>query len=318
LRLPSKRSALHIAKIVFAVAVTIAIVVALVRQWGDVRAAIAAARPRWGYIALSCLLVLGTYALLIEAWLVLLTAWEPTKRIGFRESARIWTVSNLGRYIPGKVWALGSMAVMVQGYGISGIAAVGSALLNQLINTLAGFVILAATGATVLHVPPAGTIAIAALGAGLLLTPQILPWLGRIATRLTKRDIPIPRLPHRAIWLAALVHAASWIVYGIAFRTLAAGLLGHSPGAPGLYIAVFTGSYLVGFLTLIAPGGVGVREVIMGAALQRAGFAPGEAILLVVASRIWLTVLEIVPAVLFLSHRWVRQRRSDGSIEITH
>jgi hypothetical protein len=55
----------------------------------------------------------------------------------------------------------------------------------------------------------------------------------------------------------------------------------------------------------------------MFAALRQAGFAPGEATLLVVASRIWLTVLEIIPAVLFLAHRWVRPRRSDGPIEST-
>ena len=42
-----------------------------------------------------------------------------------------------------------------------------------------------------------------------------------------------------------------------------------------------------------------------------------QAVLLVVASRVWLTILEILPAVLFLAHRWVRRQRPHGSTEIT-
>ena len=44
----------------------------------------------------------------------------------------------------------------------------------------------------------------------------------------------------------------------------------------------------------------------MAAGLQRAGFPTGPAYLVVVASRLWLTVLEIVPAVLFIGHGWMR------------
>ena len=50
-----------------------------------------------------------------------------------------------------------------------------------------------------------------------------------------------------------------------------------------------------------APGGIGVREVSMHALLVGAALAtPAEATLLVVASRLWLTVLEILPGALLL------------------
>ena len=314
---PQRATALRIVKIAFGGAVAAFVAYALITQWGELTTAAAAARPRWSLLALSALLVLANYALLIGAWRVVLGGWEGRMRIGYWESARIWTISNLGRYVPGKVWAMGSMALMVQEHGISGVAAVGSSILIMLINTVAGFVVLAATGAPVLHVPTAGTVAIIAIGAGVLLSPQLLPWLGGVAAKLTKREIAIPRLPHRAIWIAALISAASWVVYGLAFRVLVGGVLGRAPGALGFYVAVFTGSYLIGFLALIVPGGIGVREVVMGTALRQAGFTTGEAVLLVVASRVWLTILEILPALLFLAHRWVRGQRPHGSTEIT-
>jgi hypothetical protein len=318
------RRLLQIAKIAFAIAVVVAVAYALVREWKPVTAAMHNAHPRWAILALSCAIVLVNYALLVQAWRTVLAGWEggesrgqPTSMLGFWESARIWSISNLGRYVPGKVWQMGSMAVMAQERGVSGLSAAGAAVIVTLINTVAGFVVLALTGAGVLHVPPLGTAVIALIGIALLLIPQLLPWLGALASRITRRTISVGRIPHRAIWLATLISAMSWVVYGIAYRVLALGTLGHATGATATYIAVFTGSYLAGFLALIVPGGVGVREIVMFAALRQAGFAPGEATLLVVASRIWLTVLEIIPAVLFLAHRWVRPRRSDGPIEST-
>jgi uncharacterized membrane protein YbhN (UPF0104 family) len=94
----------------------------------------------------------------------------------------------------------------------------------------------------------------------------------------------------------------------LAFRELAAGVLGSAPGALSLYVAVFTSSYLLGFLALFAPGGVGVREVAMATALARAGVDVASAAILVVTSRLWLTVLEVVPALVFLAHLGVRHQ----------
>jgi uncharacterized membrane protein YbhN (UPF0104 family) len=307
---------LRAAKIAFAIAVAIFIAAAIATQWSALREAAASAHPRWGYIALSCALVLANYALLIQAWRVLLLGWGGS--LGFWESARIWTISNLGKYLPGKVWVIGSAAVMVQARGISAAAAVGASVLGQLINILAGFVVLAATGAGVLRVPTAGVVAIAVLGGAGLHAPPVLPRLGRIAARVARRDIVIPRMPHSAIWIAAAISVASWVLYGVAFRLLTLGVLSSAQGAPGLYVAIYTSSYLAGFLALIAPGGVGVREVVMATALKGAGFGTGDAILLVVASRIWLTLLEIAPALVFLLIRPMREKpggATDGSTE---
>ncbi len=291
-------AALRAAKIAFAVAVAVFVVAAIVSQWGALREAAASARPRWGYIALSCAVVLATYALQIEGWRILLRGWGGT--LGYWQSARIWTVSNLGRYVPGKVWAIGSLAVMAQARGVSGAVAVGASLAMQLIYTVAGFVVLAATGARILELPPVAIAAIVAVGAAILAAPRFLPWLGRLAGRVAGREIAIPRMPHSAIWLAAAISVAAWALYGIAFQLLTLGVLPTAPGSPGLYMAIYTSSYLAGFLALIAPGGVGVREVVMAGALKGAGFGTGEAILLVVASRVWLTILEILPALCFL------------------
>jgi glycosyltransferase 2 family protein len=114
-------------------------------------------------------------------------------------------------------------------------------------------------------------------------------------------------LAHRVLLSAAVLTCVAWVMYGIAFWLFTKGVLGTAPGALRNYVAVFAGSYLIGFLAIFSPAGVGVREGAMGIALQRAGFAAGPAYLLVVASRLWLTALEVIPPLIFLA--FVRRRR---------
>ena len=103
------------------------------------------------------------------------------------------------------------------------------------------------------------------------------------------------------------------LLFGLAFHALGIGLLRHATGDAADSVAVFTLSYLAGFLALIAPGGIGVREGVMALLLTRAGIAtPSEATWLVVASRLWLTVLEILPGAALLAVS-PRRRSSDPS-----
>ena len=103
----------------------------------------------------------------------------------------------------------------------------------------------------------------------------------------------------------------AWLLYGFAFALLAKSLFPEvelTAGAVSGFIAAFTGSYLAGYLALFAPGGVGVRESTLLIALMAAGpLSAPQAAVLAIASRLWLTVLEIVPGLAFIAvHRFGR------------
>jgi len=279
----------------------------LAGEWGEVQRAAASLTPRWSLIVASCVMVLIVYAILIEVWRIVLTGWGAHLR--YRDAARIWIISNLGKYVPGKVWQFGAMMMMAQQRGVSGVAAGGSAILTTLTATVVGFAVVAITGSRVLPIPTAGLVAIWIVGAALLVLPTLLPRLGTLATRLTGRSIVLPPLAPSVMLRIIAGTAVSWCVYGLAFQLLALGLLGHARGSPLIYIAVFTGSYLLGFIAVFAPGGLVVREGAMFAALVKFGFDPGPAVVLAVASRLWLTVLDILPALVFLLVRPLHGRR---------
>ena len=306
----ARRPLLVAAQVALAAAVIWFAVDRLRGQWGDVAATAAGLEPRWGIVLASCVVVLLTYAVLIQTWRVVVGGWG--ERLGYMDAARIWTISNLGRYLPGKVWQLGAMAYMAEQRGVSGVVAAGSALVVTIVNLVAGFVVAALTGAGLLGFSTLGIVLIVVAAAGVLLAPSAIPSLVRLAARLLKRDASsIPTLPARSLWFAVAASALAWVMYGIAFRLLTLGVLGSAPGATSLYVAVFTGSYVLGFIVLIAPAGVGVREVSMGAALANAGYVVASATVLVIVSRLWLTVLEIIPALAFLAYGAVRATRSN-------
>jgi hypothetical protein len=274
-------------------------------QWSAVQTRAGSLRPAWGLVAASTVIVLATYALLIHAWRTLVGAWGGP--LGFGTATRIWTISNLGRYLPGKVWSIAAMGLLARQAGVPAGAASGAAVAGTLVNIAAGFAVLLLSSSRVLRAlaPGAESLAVAVAAAaavGLLALPFVLGPAMRVASRLLKRDVPVREAPRAVLWLVVLANVAAWVGYGVAFGVLAAALAPASAGNWVGYLAVFTGSYLVGYLALFAPGGIGFREYAMVSSLTALGLAsPVDAWLLAAASRLWLTVLEVAPGVLFLA-----------------
>lgn len=207
------------------------------------------------------------------------------------------------------------MAVMAQRRGVSPLAAAGSSIIINLVNLLAGFGVVAVTGAEFFEQRTAAVTLAGALAVALLLAPRLLPPLGRLASALLRRPVDVPRLPDRAIWLAAIGCLVAWILYGVAFRIFVAGVLGEAPGGTAAYIAAFTGSYLLGYIAVFAPGGLGPREWSLVTALGRLGLAAsGLAGIIALSSRVWLTVLEVLPGVVLLALDWARGARPPSTV----
>ena len=299
------------------VALVIAIVWFAVRalrsQWKHSSAALEQIHPSWAWVAVSGIIFLSTYCVLLETWREVLRIWGSP--LGFVSAARIWTVSNLGRYVPGKLWQIGAMAMMAEREKVSPIAATGSSILNVVVNLVAGFVVVAVLGWPLLDLPAirggrALAIAFVVVGATVLATlPRALPAFVRILNRLTGRDIKIVAFPAMAIVVSVIGNLIAWIAYGAAFATFARGVIGTAYGPLTAYIAVYALSYLVGYLVLFLPSGIGARELAMVALLPAAHLAdPAEAAVLAVTSRLWLTVLEIAPGALFLTSDALRRR----------
>ena len=274
----------------------------LADQWTELSAIPWTTNLSFTRLAASACAVLASYCVLIWTWQRMVRAWGEQLR--FADAARIWFVSNLGRYVPGKVWQIGAMGVMAQRVGVSPVAAVGSSLVISIVNVLAGVAVAALLGSGSVDAPWWAVPMALAVAAGLVAAPWILPRAAAVASALLRRDIRIPPLPHSAVWIAAAGCSVAWLLYGLAFRWLHIALIGHATGDLAGSTSAFTLSYLAGFLFLPSPGGFGVREEVLRRLLAQVGIATGgEAWLVVLGSRLWLTILEVLPGVFFLLFR---------------
>jgi uncharacterized membrane protein YbhN (UPF0104 family) len=257
-----------------------------------------------GWIATSILVVFAAYALLIEAWRrVVLSMGE---RLPFFPAARIWFLASLGKYVPGKVWAVAGAAVLAQRAGVDPSAAVAGALILQALAVASGATAVAVTAREAFQalgpgLVPIGLAVVAVSVAGIFILGS-QPLLDRIGRQLPA-SFPRLRATSPTVLIAAFcANLIAWAGYGLALVFLARGLLPDIPLSWPQAIGVFTCSYLVGFIALFAPGGLGPRESVFLLLLAgQIGFKPAAALAL--ASRLLLTATEVLPAVPLLLRR---------------
>jgi hypothetical protein len=257
-------------------------------------------QPVW--LLVASLLVLGTYMLLIETWRRVLI--QLGAHVAFAPAARVWFVSNLGKYVPGKIWQVSAMTVMIREYGVSLAAASASAVVITIANVATGFAVVLITSTATVRQLAGGFAGVLTVTLGLVLILLSVPVLAgqwnKYAERFGRAQLSVT-VPLSAIWLALVGCALSWILYGLAFQLFVRSIVGSAPGSASAYIAAYTASYLIGYLTLFAPGGLGARELVLTTVLVPLGLAtPPQAAVITVSSRLWLTALEVLPSLAVL------------------
>jgi len=272
--------------------------------WRDFRSGSVGLRLDWRWILASMSAFLVAYAVLVQTWRAVLSEWGSHVR--FWDSAHIFAVSSLARYVPGKLWQIGAMSMLAKRAGASPTAAAGAAVVSTLANVATGLLVVLATGWSLLDLAYRnggrwGLPLVVFAGVALVGTPWLLPPMLRLAERLLGRPLSLGRLPPRAVAYAVIGNVLAWVIYGVAFWLLTRGVLGAAPGRLVAYVAVYTMSYIFGYLMLFAPAGVGFRESAMILVMPAAGLGGvGEATVMAVASRLTLTILEMAPGLLFL------------------
>jgi hypothetical protein len=215
--------------------------------------------------------VLAANFLLAAAWHLLLER-VTLRRFAWPTQLRVFMASNLGRYVPGKV-ALPAVRIAALGPLGVGPALVGSAMFVELLSwiTSAGVLAFSALSfgpsafvASAAGLPERlGVLTSAGLACGFALLTLVLVSVDRRrlpALLLRQSRLPGggPLLPARV----ALVHAlywASWWLHGVLLLSGFGASLSTASSAGAAFIL----GPVLGFLALIAPAGVGVKEAVV-------------------------------------------------------
>jgi hypothetical protein len=248
-----------------------------------------------GLFVLSVLALLAAFLFAARLWgrmVAELGASDP----GFVVSARIFLASNLGRYLPGKVWQMAGLAVLARRVGVPGSVAAAAGVLGQMFALIAAGVFALPIVFDAVGPGRAGPVMIGAIVAAVIVgasSPRVLEGaLGFLfrAARVPQDVAPRIGKLFGPRWVA--LYLVSWTVYGAAFHLFVRSL-GIEAG-PVVTVASFAGAYLLGYLAFFAPAGIGVREGFLIAFLRPdlGAAALGVAVL----ARVWMTAVELLPA----------------------
>jgi uncharacterized membrane protein YbhN (UPF0104 family) len=231
----------------------------VVRDWGEITDAVAASRPGPLVASLAFgLCGMGTIGV-TWVWLVRRTG----SRLPVVRGLRWYFVGQLGKYIPGGIWPVVGRAELAVRGGVGRRAAYTTTATSMLFTYLAAGVVAAALAPAALGVslPVAIAGGAAVLGAvALALHPRVTGRLLDVGERVLRRPV-LPSAPSWQTTLVTLVrHLPAWAAIVAATWAVSRAL---SVSLDPLLVAAATPlAWLVGFMIIGLPSGVGVREAV--------------------------------------------------------
>ena len=271
--------------------------IALFSRWQDVTSR--KWKPEPGYFILASAVLAVSYALVAVLWAV---ALRRSARLPVARGVRIWFLANLARYVPGNVWSFVGAVELARREGVARRTTLAAMALTQLLSVgvalLVGLPVLAAEWARLGRPALYGAAAVAAAAALALAFRQPLAALLRRRYPGVEPADLVPA-PGAAALLGA-GYACYWVVTGLAFAALVRSVHPLAAGDVPLTVAAYAAAYAVGFLALVTPAGLGVRESVLAVAL--APIMPaGAALLVALLSRLWMMAFELLGAVVALA-----------------
>ncbi len=263
----------------------------LISQWPQVRAAL-------GQLAVSD--VIGATLAVIAALGCMMLAWRALladlgSPLPVPAAIRVMFLGQLGKYVPGAVWAVAAQVGLAQDYRVPKRRSGTASLVSMAITLVAGLIMAGIT------LPLASAGALRHYWWVLACIPVIMiglyPRVTRYGLDLALRIIRRPGLD-KPLSLGGMARAVGWTALGWIFFGVHAWLLVSAIAGKSLHVLLLSAggyalAWTVGFLLIPFPGGIGPREVALIAVLSPV-MPRGPALVIALASRVVMTAGDLV------------------------
>jgi uncharacterized membrane protein YbhN (UPF0104 family) len=264
---------------------------ALLRDRHTIGDALDTASPGWLLVAFA-LCAVGMVAIAVpwRSVVAVLGGDLPTGQAVAR-----YFVGEIGKYVPGGVWPILGRGELARRAGVPRPAAYGSVLLSLLALYLAATFLVVVGLPALIDGDDAGSLAVLVLlplGVAAL-HPAVVRTLVAVLSQVVRRpiDVAIPSWG-TAVGLVAR-YVPAWLAIGGATWAVARSIEPSASLADVGTAAIL--SWIVGFVVVPVPGGVGVREAAFVAAAG--SLDPGVAAVVAVLVRVLFVVVDTIGAV---------------------
>lgn len=258
-------------------------------------------RPSFLLAALGASLAM--YLLLMVAWMMIMR--HLGIHLSLRHTLEGYCLSFLPRYIPGTVWGyLGRSQWLQQAHGVGYTVSVMGSILEVVASVLtsllvAGMYLCTRSTGSVL------VVLMLACTSLLVLTLFVVPTAAvQIAGRLYEDEPAFQpgQKRTRRSWAAAITfYLAFWSAYGASVLYASSAIMILPPGDWATCTFAASLAWLLGFLVIFVPTGLGIRELALSTLLVTyANFIPWQADVLAVLSRFLIILAELAWSVVGL------------------
>lgn len=213
-------------------------------------------KPNYPKLFLSTLVLLVSQLYIVAIWTLMLK--QSGYCLSFKRGWEIFFISNLGRYLPGKIWQQISMVYMVKTEGINSTSCISSIILHQLIIIATGLLAMVVFSFDYINENYPFMLYIIPVCV-LLLSPFFVKPVAKFTfNKILKREFEFSYTSKNyMLWLVLMFF--SWIGYGGAFSLFLDSIYGNKMS---LFDATgfFASGYTLGYAAFMVPGGIGVRE----------------------------------------------------------
>jgi len=264
----------------------------IVDQWDEVREEIADAS--WGWLVVAFVVAAVGMTLIALGWVPVLRALGG--KLTFAQAVRWYFPGEIGKYVPGGVWPVVGRAELARRGGVRRRVAYPSVALSLVTLYLAAMAtVLLALPFAVADERDSSTpfLVLVLLPLGLLaLHPKVVGGFLRLVERLTGRELGMAVPSWRAMIGLVVRFVPAWVAIGTATWAVARAFTDDAPFADVFVSAVL--SWIVGFVLVPVPGGIGVREAVFTATVS---LPSGTAATVALVARLGFMLVDALGAV---------------------
>jgi uncharacterized membrane protein YbhN (UPF0104 family) len=252
---------------------------------------------RYPLFILSFIFLFGNYVLEAWIWKKLLEVFDIY--ISISKCFKIISLSQLGKYIPGKFWIYLGQFYLGGKEGISKLVILWSNFFLLILLTTGGLIMFNISYLLWANVHMGLT-----LGLWILIVITLLflhPWVFNRVIGIFKGWIGTSVVHYSYVNVISLLPwiLLDWVIYLSGFYIFLQSFYPVTLRELVIYGGIFAISGLLGFYSLFTPGGLGVREGVQAYLMSM--FIPVSiAVLISIFSRIWMTLAEVGAAILSL------------------
>lgn len=261
--------------------------------------------------------LLAAQALLLIQSVLLATIWWYALRlmgtdVSWRRGTALWLKTQIARYVPGGVWDIAGRLTLGHQQGLSVRAMSASMVLEMALQVLSASLFLLLVPLLRGGVASSAYLVLAlvlVVGSLLVIAPPVFSRLINLALRLLRRPPLVMQMTYRDMLLLLAARVLGHLLLGVGFVLFARGVTDISWSQAPVMMAAYVGAWLVGYLAVIVPMGIGVREGVLALLLQ--GLFPFSIIgVMALGYRTWLLVRDLLAALLGV---WLDRRSNDSS-----